>query len=204
MWPFFNPIIEEVTFHLYEWCGKWQDYTYNVQDPYIYSIVDVFLWWLSSQATPSSSVAWSSCQCNIIIILIINLSNCSHWCVQVPVLEPESSLWKCYMMTGKWSEADNLLLENEELRPFLPQQVARICQAVDRVEVDRVAVLTQMLDLPFIRQKLRVLVAETLISELGRMKWCGCVSACECVCMCACVCACVRACVCVYMRAWIC
>ena len=83
------------------------------------------------------------------------------------MLEPEASLWKCYMMTERWAEADDLLLKNEELRPLLPQQVARVCQAVDKAQFDQVVVLSQLLDLPFIRQKLRVLVAEMLIAELG-------------------------------------
>ncbi|KAK7113939.1 hypothetical protein V1264_000087 [Littorina saxatilis] len=87
-----------------------------------------------------------------------------------PVLEPEASLWKCYMMMEKWTEADNLLLHNEELRPLLPQQVTRVCQDVDKTDFNRAAVLSQMLDLPFIRQKLRVLVAETLMAELCKQK----------------------------------
>ncbi|XP_076449326.1 uncharacterized protein LOC143285789 isoform X2 [Babylonia areolata] len=89
---------------------------------------------------------------------------------EIPVLEPEASLWKCYMMTGQWSQADELLLGNEELQPLIPRQVARICQSVDQVQMDHVAVLTQLLNLPFIRQKLRVFVAETLIAQLVREK----------------------------------
>ena len=82
------------------------------------------------------------------------------------MLEPQASLWKCYMITERWSEADDLLLSNEELRPLLPQQVTRICQGVDRAQFDRVVVLGRLLDLPFIRQRLQVLVAETLVTEL--------------------------------------
>ncbi|KAL8574613.1 hypothetical protein ACOMHN_061613 [Nucella lapillus] len=89
---------------------------------------------------------------------------------EIPVLEPEASLWKCYMMAGRWSEADDLLLSNEGLRPLLPRQVARICQGVDRVQLDDAAVLNKLLNLPFIRQKLRVFVAETLITHLMREK----------------------------------
>lgn len=70
------------------------------------------------------------------------------------------------MITERWSEADDLLLSSEELRHLLPQQVARICQGVDKVQFDQVVVLSRLLDLPFIRQRLKVLVAETLITEL--------------------------------------
>lgn len=87
-----------------------------------------------------------------------------------PVLEPGASLWKCFMMTKGWAEAEDLLLKNEELRPLLPKEVTRICQGVDKVEFDEVVVLTRLLDLDFIRQRLRVQVAETLIRRLEANK----------------------------------
>lgn len=89
-----------------------------------------------------------------------------------PVLEPEAALWKCYMLTENWSKADDLLLNNEELRYLIPLQVTRIVQGIDKADFDRATVFTHLLDVPFIRQKLRVLVAETLIAELvTRKQW---------------------------------
>ncbi|KAK7505670.1 hypothetical protein BaRGS_00002941 [Batillaria attramentaria] len=87
-----------------------------------------------------------------------------------PVLEPEASLWKCYMLTENWSKADELLLNNEELRVLVPYQVQRILHGIDKADFDRVTVFWRLLGVPFLRQRLRVLVAETLLVELVKKK----------------------------------
>ncbi|XP_041376510.1 uncharacterized protein LOC121388991 [Gigantopelta aegis] len=83
-----------------------------------------------------------------------------------PQLLPEAGLWKCLMLTERFDEAEELLENSEEIRPLIPQMVADICSRKNQVDCDYNVVLPKLLDVPNLKQKLRVLVLESYAHSL--------------------------------------
>ena len=83
-----------------------------------------------------------------------------------PVLKPEAGLWKCFMLTERFDEAEELLRNNEQIRRFIPQMVTDICSRKNQVDCDYNVVLLRLLELSGLKQKLRVLVLETYAHSL--------------------------------------
>ncbi|XP_046361862.2 uncharacterized protein LOC124138948 [Haliotis rufescens] len=74
---------------------------------------------------------------------------------QTPVIEPVASLWKCYILTGMFEKADQVLAENEEIKSHIPQMVSDICSRYNKIEADYDTVLHHLKDSPLISARLR-------------------------------------------------
>ncbi|XP_046549430.1 uncharacterized protein LOC124259352 [Haliotis rubra] len=74
---------------------------------------------------------------------------------QTPVIEPVASLWKCYILTETFEKAEEVLVENEEIKSHIPQMVSDICTRYNKIEANYDVVLHHLRDNPHISGRLR-------------------------------------------------
>ncbi|XP_064599048.1 uncharacterized protein LOC135465673 [Liolophura sinensis] len=79
--------------------------------------------------------------------------------------EVRAGLWKCYMLMGNFTKADDLVQEfGKDMKPFLPIMVNDICLQRNKVDqVDRKEVLANLLDFPGLGRKQQALLYQTYI-----------------------------------------
>lgn len=85
--------------------------------------------------------------------------------------EVRAALWKCYMLTGNFTKADDLVREfGEDMKPFLPIMVNDICLHRNKVDnVEREKVMAYLLDFPGLGRKQQALLYQTYIFLLGKL-----------------------------------
>ncbi|XP_067651418.1 uncharacterized protein [Haliotis asinina] len=74
---------------------------------------------------------------------------------ETPVIEPVASLWKCYILTETFEKAEQVLVENEEIKSHIPQMVSDICTRYNKIEANYDVVLHHLKDNPHISGRLR-------------------------------------------------
>ncbi|XP_005094702.1 uncharacterized protein LOC101851935 [Aplysia californica] len=80
-----------------------------------------------------------------------------------PITAPRASLWRCFVLAEKFSEADSLLEQYPELQKKLPSQVTKIINSALRMDYDREAVYEWLIQLSSIKPGLRASVFDSLV-----------------------------------------